>query len=105
MIRLKQLRTDTWRENDIPCWSWEVGGSPFGDPIPHLLRHLDRLTAHHYGDLDEALRTERAQELVEALLAHENRERLRDWYRQQGRLDSWGEEVRQILERESGEEL
>jgi hypothetical protein len=45
-----------------------------------LLRELDQVITRHFGELDDALQTERGKQLLAQLLSEENRAEFRAWY-------------------------
>ncbi len=73
--------------------------------IFQLFNELDEVIAHHFSDLDVALKTERGQQLFNLLLSEENRPQLKEWYRHHMQLNSLAVEIKQKLEAQLQEEL
>lgn len=73
--------------------------------IYDLFVELDYLVMHRFGDLSAALNTERGRWILSELLSGENRVHLRNWYDSCRSLNPGAEELRDQLERRTGERL
>jgi len=76
--------------------------------ILQLFGDLDELILRTFGDLDSAFRTDRGEQLLQQILANENRDQLRAWYKRDlgtRQLNGLASSIKQKLEAELGEEL
>lgn len=71
----------------------------------HLFNELDVIIAIHFSVLEDALKTDRGQELFRQLISEENRAQLREWYKCRTELNSLAMEIKQKLETELGHVL
>jgi hypothetical protein len=71
--------------------------------VHELFNELDYLVMHHFGNFEAAVATERGMWLISQLLADENRVELRRWYSSLPSLNPGAREVKDKLEKLSGE--
>ncbi len=73
--------------------------------IQKAFEALDSLILSKFGNLSEALQTADGESILRELLAVENRNELREWYRPAKSMNSLAAKIKEILENKLGERL